>query len=136
MTLALTFIGKKGARQILSYDQAMGIAAVISEALGRKIRLDVSTEGECRVWARTLRHNNAKIRLFMHEQDQDGLGGYEFLAIQGSDIKKVVATHYRFLKPEDVPTWDMAQELDEEWETTITNFAKFLDHCGGIVRVD
>jgi hypothetical protein len=132
--LGITFKGKNGTQKFLSPGQGMAFEAVLSELLGRTVSLEVSPESECKIWASTLRNNLTRIRLLKDDSEETG---YEALVIEGSNLEHVASTHYYSTNLNLAVSQKTARPkpLDEEWKYVISDFAEFLDTCGGIVEV-
>jgi len=135
--LSHLIIGKNPeAKIILAGRDAAALEAVLENLTGKEadfMERPVSEE-ECKTWASVLKANLPKLKLL---RGTDGRGHKNsFLVVQGTDIKQQFITgHYKHQAIDFEPRWELAQNLDHEWNLVVNSFIRFMNTCGGIEEV-
>lgn len=123
------------ARLSMGASHASALSAVLAELSGKEPEfMQHATEQQCKTWAALLRENLSRVKLIKGVNKRGRK--YAFLVVQGADIRHEFSNgHYKHDAIDFVPSWEMANDLDDEWKMIMNGFVEFLESCGGILRV-
>jgi hypothetical protein len=125
------FGGQNGTEFSLPYNDIAVIFSILDQYLGEKTDVIANPyvpERECKKWASLLRNNVDRMRLVF-------IRGTKYGYIEGTDLRHLLKEgYYAWLKftPSEIEK-AVSEPLNDYWIETITEFADFLDSCGGLV---
>jgi hypothetical protein len=131
--MGLTLMGKNGKEYALTYRENFVIGSLLTLLLNKKVDFGDASDSECKDWASALRKNLDRMRLLYPAPKFAGAFGL----IEGMDRKRLFSTGLYSSWSSRITSSQLEKAVvkpaDEFWRESITEFADFLDSCGGLV---
>ncbi|MDA4131927.1 MAG: hypothetical protein OK454_02200 [Thaumarchaeota archaeon] len=126
-------MGKNGKEYTLTYRENFVIGSLLTLLLNKKVDFSDASDGECKEWASALRKNLDRIRLLYPARKFGGAFGL----LEGMDRKRLFSIGLYASWSNQISNSQLekavVKQADESWREYITEFADFLDSCGGLV---
>jgi hypothetical protein len=131
--MGLTLVGRNGNEYPLTYRENFVIGSLLSLLLNKKVDFSDASDAECKEWASALRKNLDRMRLLYPARKFAGAFGL----IEGMDTKRLFSTGLYASWSKRISNSQLERAVvkpaDEFWRESITEFADFLDSCGGLI---
>jgi hypothetical protein len=132
--MGLALMGKNGEEYSLTYGENFVIGSLLTLLLNKNVDFSDASDIECKEWASALRKNLARMRFLYPGDKSTGA----FPLIDGMDKKRLFSTglYAGWSKRISSSQLEKAEvrHANQYWRESITEFARFLDLCGGLVQ--
>lgn len=131
--MGLILMGKNSKEYSMTYRENFVIGSLLTLLLNKEVDFSNASEAECKEWGFALKKNLDRVRILYPPDKVAGAFGL----IEGMDRKGLFSTGLYASWSNKISSSQlekaMVKPADQFWMESITDFAEFLDSCGGLL---